>query len=93
MTVSREVLVTHKVGLHARPAALFVKTAASFKCQISIQNISKQSEPVNAKSILKLLTIGVSQNHLVKITADGADESAAIEALCGLIERNFDGVE
>lgn len=73
--------VVHQVGLHARPAARFVKTAKGFESDIQIQNVSRDSAPVNAKSLAKVVKIAAAQHHSVHITADGPDEEAAIEAL------------
>ncbi len=84
-----EITVTNKVGLHARPAADFVKTAGKFKSKINVKNLTEESDTVNAKSILKVLTIGVAENHQVEITAEGEDEEAAIAALEALIQSNF----
>lgn len=89
MTTSKEIAVQHKVGLHARPAAMFVKTANKYSCNITVENLSNQSEPVNAKSILGILSSGVEMNHQIKITAEGEDEEEALAALSELIETNF----
>lgn len=86
---SLEISVTNKVGLHARPAAEFVKTAGKFKSKINIKNTTQNSDWVNAKSILKVLSLGVAENHQVEITADGEDEEAALAALEALIQSNF----
>ena len=62
---SIEVVVTHEVGLHARPAAAFVKTAASYPCEIKVTNLTAGSPAVNAKSILGVLSIGVHQDNTI----------------------------
>ncbi|MCL5428841.1 MAG: HPr family phosphocarrier protein [Chloroflexi bacterium] len=84
-----ELTIEHEVGLHARPAALFVETAARFSSTITVENLSTASGAVNAKSILSLLTSGVGHGHRIRITADGADESDALQALHQLVEGNF----
>jgi len=76
----------HPVGLHARPAALVVKTAGQFKAAVSIRNLSDSGEWVNAKSMLSLMTAGVKQNDEVEIKAEGKDEEQALTALKDLIE-------
>ena len=81
--------IRHKLGLHARPAALFVQTASRFASQISVTNLSLHNKAVDAKSILGVLTIGVAQNHTVSLTADGPDAEAAINSLTELVENNF----
>lgn len=76
-------------GLHARPAHLFCTTAVKFKSELKIQNVTKGSKVVNAKSILLVLTLGVESGHEVDISANGADEVEAIQALQELISHNF----
>jgi phosphotransferase system HPr (HPr) family protein len=93
MAISNEVVIRHKTGLHARPAALFVKTAAGFSSQITLENLTKQKVPVNAKSIMSLLTASVQTNDRVRITANGADEDAAVAALSDLVNSNFGETE
>ncbi len=81
--------IKHATGLHARPAALFVKTAAQFPCSITIRNLSSQKPPANAKSALGVLTQAVNQGHQVLIEAEGESAEAALEALRNLVETNF----
>jgi len=81
--------VTHPVGLHARPAARFVQTASGFSSSVKISNVTKGSAPVDAKSILMVLTLGVQQGYEVEIQAEGEDEDAALTALTELIEDDF----
>jgi phosphotransferase system HPr (HPr) family protein len=79
-------VIRNPSGLHARPAALFVKTAASFASDLTITNLSRDpARSVNPKSLLALLTLGVSSGHEVRISADGADADAAIAALEQLV--------
>lgn len=85
MAVIKELIVTNKVGLHARPAANFVKAAAGFKCKITLENLDRGSAPINAKSILNVLGAGVQKDHRIRLTAEGADEAAAIDALSTLV--------
>ncbi len=81
--------VNHPVGLHARPAAQFVKTANSYQADISVANVTKESNPVDAKSILGVLTLGVHQGYEIEIKAEGSDASQALQALKSLVENNF----
>jgi phosphocarrier protein FPr len=83
------ITVKHSVGLHARPAAKFVEMASSFESDINIKNVTDDKGPVNAKSILSILTLGVQQNYEIEIEASGADEQEAVAAIRGLIEENF----
>ncbi len=86
---SFEVVVTHPVGLHARPAAKFVQAASSFPCNITISNLSNSKHPVNAKSILSVLTLEVSQGHRIRVQAEGEKAEEALKTLRELIENNF----
>lgn len=81
--------VKNKVGLHARPAALFVQTAAKFASKVKVKNLTSNGNFVDAKSIIMVLTLGVMKDHEVVIHTDGADADAALEALKSLIEANF----
>lgn len=81
--------VSNEVGLHARPAALFVKTANKFKSNITVENLSCGSTTVDAKSILSLLTAGVECNHKIRVRAEGEDGEEAINALKKLVDSNF----
>lgn len=83
--------VTNAVGLHARPASEFVKLATRFNSRISIQNITRASSTVDAKSILGVLTLGVEKNHEIELSAEGEDEMQAVQALRDLIESDFAG--
>ncbi len=89
MAVSRDVIVRNKVGLHARPAALFIKTAGGFSARVTIENVTRGTKPVNAKSILSVLSTGVRMDDHIRITADGTDEEAAVAALADLVNNNF----
>ena len=79
-------IINNPTGLHARPATLFTQTAAKFKSKITIK---KGEKAVDAKSILKLLTLAVKQGTEVTLTAEGEDEAQALTALTELIASNF----
>ena len=81
--------VKHKVGLHARPASLFVQTAAKFSSAIKVKNLSANGNFVDAKSIIMVLTLGVMKDHEIQIQAEGADEADAVAALQALVNNNF----
>jgi phosphocarrier protein len=80
------IVVHNKVGLHARPAALFVQAATAHQSKITVIKGEKSG---NAKSILGILALGVQQNDTITINADGTDELEALTALTKLIEDNF----
>ena len=88
MTI-RETTVKNKTGLHARPASSFVETAAKFKSAIKIKNLDKDSAEVNAKSIIKLLTLSMSQGTNIRISAEGEDEVEAVDTLIELVDSGF----
>ena len=76
-------------GLHARPATLFTAAAAGFEARITVENLTRGKGPVDAKSMLMLLTAGVSKDHHIRLVADGPDEDAAIESLVDLVESGL----
>jgi phosphocarrier protein HPr len=80
------ITIRHPVGLHARPAAMFVQTAQKFSAKISVTCSAKTA---NAKSLLALLGLGVTKDSDILIKADGADEEDAVNALVALVESNF----
>jgi phosphotransferase system HPr (HPr) family protein len=89
MPTTKEITVHHEVGLHARPAAQFVKLAANHQADIQVENLTKGTQSVNAKSLISVLSVNVTKDDRIRITAQGEDEQAAIEALTELIQRNF----
>ncbi len=83
------ITVTHEVGLHARPAATFVKTAKGFEAAITIRNLTRGGDPADAKSLVQIFKAAVAKDHEIEITTDGPDEDEALSALVGLIESDF----
>lgn len=83
---NKEITVTNKTGLHARPASEFVKKASSYSSEIILQCKGRN---INAKSIIGLLSAGISMGTTVKICAEGPDEQEAVGGLAALIESNF----
>lgn len=83
------VTLTNRVGLHARPAALFVQTAARFRSNVTVRSLTRDTPPVNAKAILSVMTLGAEQGHELELMAEGPDEAEAIAALKRLIESRF----
>jgi phosphocarrier protein len=79
----REIIIKHKVGLHARPAANFVKAANKFKCEVTLV---KDDMKVNGKSIMGILTLGASFNTKVTLIVNGKDEDKALEVLTKLLQ-------
>jgi phosphotransferase system HPr (HPr) family protein len=81
--------VINEVGLHARPAALFVSGAQKCKSQIRVRNLTAETDWVDAKSILSILTLGVEKDHEIEIAAEGEDEAAAVASLESLVRSDF----
>lgn len=82
-------IVSNRLGLHARPAAQFVATAARFKSQIRVQNLTRNTELVRGDSINQVTTLGVRQGHELVITATGSDADEALASLQVLFATNF----
>ncbi len=82
----KEVVVQNQVGLHARPATFFIQKANEFKAGIWVE---KDSRRVNAKSLLGVLSLGITKGASITIIADGADEEEAVTSLTELISTNF----
>jgi phosphoenolpyruvate-protein phosphotransferase/dihydroxyacetone kinase phosphotransfer subunit len=81
--------IRNPAGLHARPAAQFVQTAARFQSDITVRNASTSSAAVNAKSPTSIMRIAVKQGHEIAVSAAGPDASQAIAALKELVDSNF----
>lgn len=82
----KEVEIRNKLGLHARPASLVVKLAAKFASEIQL---IKDDTEINAKSILGVMMLAAGPGQKITITADGADEAEAVDAIASLIESGF----
>jgi phosphocarrier protein len=80
------VKIMDEVGLHARPASLFVKEASNFKSEIEIEFNGRKG---NAKSIIGVLSFGIGHDQEFTIIANGEDEEAAVNSLVELVKRNF----
>ncbi|MBE6531908.1 MAG: HPr family phosphocarrier protein [Ruminococcaceae bacterium] len=84
--ISRGVTIRNSVGLHARPATFFVQKANSFKSSIWVE---KEDCRVNAKSLLGVLSLGISKGTAITLIADGVDEADAVEGLAELVDSEF----
>ena len=84
--IQREYNVSNPSGLHARPASRLVQTAQKFKSSIVLESNGKT---INAKSMVKLLSGGISRGSSVKITCDGEDEEDLMAAVADLFDNNF----
>jgi phosphocarrier protein HPr len=81
-----EITIKHPVGLHARPAALFVTTAKKYVSKVGIKY---QNQTADAKSLLELLSLGITKDSTIEIFADGDDEETTISDLINLVKSNF----
>jgi phosphotransferase system HPr (HPr) family protein len=80
-----ELTLENPSGLHARPATLFAQAAARFRSRVTVENLDRGSRPVDAKSVLLVLTAGVQRGHRIRLTADGPDEAEAVLTLTELV--------
>lgn len=82
----KEVVVQNQVGLHARPATFFIQKANEYKSSIWVESEDKR---VNAKSLLGVLSLGITKGLNITILAEGPDEEDAVSSLVELISSNF----
>lgn len=82
--ISKEVVVKNSTGLHARPATMLAKKAASFKSEIKFELNGKS---VNGKSLIGILSLGASKGTNVRVVASGEDENTAVEELVKFIDK------
>jgi len=85
--MTKELVVINKSGIHARPAALFVKTANRFGSEVFVE---KDGEKINGKSIMGLMMLAAGPGSKVTIHVKGADAAAALTELEALVKRKFD---
>jgi phosphocarrier protein HPr len=86
-TAQRELVVINKLGIHARPAALFVKLANRFSCNILV---TKAGEQVNGKSIMGLMMLAAGPGSKLLVLCEGEDCHEALDEIEALIQRKFD---
>ncbi len=89
-SLQKEFTICNKMGMHARPAAQFVRCASKYQCDIWVE---KDDEPVNGKSIMGLMMLAAGKGEMIKVTAEGNDAAAAMEEIEGLIKGGFGDVE
>ncbi len=85
--LTKELTIINKLGIHARPAAQFVKLASKFDAEIVVE---KDGEEVDGKSILGLMMLAVGHGSKIIVSAEGPDEQAALDAIEDLINRKFE---
>ena len=82
----RVVHIRNALGLHARAAARFVHTASRFRSRVTV---SRNGKTMDGKSILGILLLAASQGTVLRLTAEGEDEAAALQTLAALVESGF----
>ena len=87
LKITKELVVTNKLGIHARPAAMFVKVANRFECDIFVE---KDGERVNGKSIMGLMMLAAGPGSKLMVFAEGPDAARAVVELEALLKRKFD---
>jgi len=82
----RELRILNRLGIHARPAASFAKTASQFQADIRVQ---KDGLDVNGKSIMGIMMLAAAQGNVIRILAEGADAEEALAAIEGIVLSKF----
>ena len=85
--IVKELTIMNRLGLHARPSAMFVKVCSRFKCDIWVE---KDGEQVNRKSIMGLMMLAAGQGSKLQVTCEGADAQKALAEIEAVIQRKFD---
>ena len=88
MTVSAKVTITNRLGLHARPAMIFVEVASKFESNISVAR-TDQNETVDGKSIMQLMMLAATKGTELEITGSGPQAQTAVDELIELVKSNF----
>lgn len=84
--VKREIEIINELGLHARPAAMFVKLANEFSCEITVE---KGQEQVSGKSIMGIMMLAAGKGSKIRVIAEGPDAEEAVEEIKKLIQSKF----
>ena len=90
MSLEKELTIRNKMGMHARPAAQFVKRASKYQCDIWVE---KDDEPVNGKSIMGLMMLAAGKGETIKVITDGIDAEPAMADLEELVSSGLCDVE
>ncbi len=85
-TIIKELVIDNRHGLHARPAALFVKTSSRFQSEIWIE---KEGERVNGKSIMGLMMLAAGKGSVLRLVGEGEDAEELVKALEELVKSHF----
>ncbi len=86
---SREIVVSNKLGLHARPAMQFVDVANGFSSDIMVRKFGEDPGEADGKSVMQMIILAATEGTRMRVDADGADADAAVNALAQLFESKF----
>lgn len=84
--LEKDIVVSNKAGVHARPSALIVKTASQFDSEVFL---TCEGTEVNAKSIMSVMMLAAAMGSVVRIRTEGVDEDKAMEAIAALFDNKF----
>ena len=84
--VEKEITILNRLGLHARPAAMFVRVVSRFRCEIWV---AKEGEEINGKSIMGLMMLAAGQGSKLRVRAEGPDAAEAVKGIEELIQSRF----
>jgi phosphocarrier protein HPr len=84
--VVKEITIVNRLGLHARPAAMFVRVVSRFRCEIWV---AKEGEEINGKSIMGLMMLAAGQGSKLRVRAEGPDAAEAVREIEELIQSRF----
>ena len=84
--LEKEVTIVNRLGMHARPAAMFVRIASRFRCEVWVE---KEGEQINGKSIMGLMMLAAGQGSKLRIRCEGPDAAEALQELEALIAGRF----
>lgn len=89
--IEKTFTIKNKLGLHARPAALFVQASVRHNCKIQVSKVQSGEEiVVNGKSVMGIMMLAAACGEQVKVVLEGADETQALQGFEDLFQRNFD---
>ncbi len=88
-TASRDIVVSNKLGLHARPAMQFVDVASGFSSDIKVTKFGDEPGEADGKSVMEMIILAATEGTKMRIDADGDDAEAAVKSLAELFESKF----
>ena len=88
-TASKDIVVSNKLGLHARPAMQFVDLANQFKSDVTVHKFGEEPGTADGKSVMQMIILAATEGTPLRIEADGDDAEAAVDKLAALFEGKF----